>query len=92
MLLFKSCISNSYRWGRGKKEGIYLFLLILILSISKSSFLLQPASKNAVRMINIDVVLFIRLFFIIDGFPFLLYYMMKISIKTLHAMLLNNLK
>ena len=36
MLLFKSCISNSYRWGRGKKEGIYLFLLILILSISQT--------------------------------------------------------
>lgn len=36
VLLFKSCVGNSYRWGKGKKEGIYLFLLILILSISQT--------------------------------------------------------
>lgn len=36
LLLFKSCIYNSFQWGKGKKEGIYLFFLILILSISQT--------------------------------------------------------
>lgn len=36
ILLFKSCICNSYNWGKGTKEGIYLFILILLLSISQT--------------------------------------------------------
>lgn len=36
ILLFKSCIYNSIIWGKGKKEGIYLFILILLLSISQT--------------------------------------------------------
>lgn len=35
-IFFKSCINNSYKWGKGKKEGVFLFLLIVLLSISQT--------------------------------------------------------
>lgn len=39
ILLYKSCINNSYLWGKNKKHGVYLFLLILLMSLSQAIIL-----------------------------------------------------
>lgn len=36
ILLFKSCIKNTYIWGGNRKKGIYLFILIILMSISQT--------------------------------------------------------